>query len=109
MDWATFWKIAVSAIGFGAGGELIRRYRAFKHTRRTLPVYQRNAGFWTDARLYHTEALFSACFLALPFCVIIPLVAADRDDFWLYTYPALLVYALGVYLLIRGMNVGKPQ
>lgn len=69
----------------------------------------RNAGFWTDKRLYQAEALFAAAALAVPFCAIIPLVAADRDDWWWYSYAALIVYAFLIYILMRGMNMDEPQ
>jgi hypothetical protein len=102
-------KVFIACVGFGFGGEAIRRYRAFKHRRRETPEHIRNAGFWTDARIYHTEAIGAAMGAAIPFSAIIPLMVSDRTKWWLYSYPALLGYALLTYLIIRGMNVGRVQ
>ncbi len=102
-------KIFIAAIGFGLGGEALRRYRGFKARRRSMPRHERNAGFWTDKRLYQAEGLFAAGAFGAPFSVAIPLLAADRENFWFYTYPALIVYVLLIYLLMRGMNMDEPQ
>ena len=98
-----FWTILISAIGFGAAGEMLRRYRSFKAHRRSNPSEIRNAGFWTDSRIAHAEMLFSAMAMAIPFSAGIPLIAADRP-FWVH-YPALLIYALFVYLLVVSLNL----
>jgi uncharacterized membrane protein YbhN (UPF0104 family) len=107
MNNADFIKVLIACIGFGAGSEAIRRYRGFKHRRRGMIAVERNAGFWTDSRLYHAEAAVAAVAMALPFSAIMFFVTADRP-IWVGV-PVLLAYALGVYLLIRGMNVGEPQ
>lgn len=109
MDGADLWKIFVAAIGFGVGGEVLRRYRGFKARRRSTSRNVRNSGFWTDGRIYHAEAAFAALAFAIPFCIIVPALALDRPNGFLYSYAALIVYALLVYLLIRGMNMDEPQ
>jgi len=103
------WKILIACIGFGAGGEALRQYRAFKRRRRAISRGVRNSGFWTDKKLFQAEALASAMALAVPFCAIIPLITAGRDNWWLYSYPALVVYAGAIYLLMRGVNMDEPQ
>ncbi|HEU5018596.1 MAG TPA: hypothetical protein VFT69_11575 [Pseudolabrys sp.] len=97
----------VAAIGLGAGGEAIRRYRAFKQRRRGIPYAERNAGFWTDKRLYLSEAAFSALVAALPFTAII-LAVATNNNLW-FVYLAIVAYAFFIFLMMRALNMREPQ
>lgn len=104
---ADLFTIFVAAIGFGAGGEGIRRYRAFKNKRRETPYAERNSGFWTDRKLYASEAILSAAFLAAPWSGILYLLASDRPIGVFYL--ALLTYPVAIYLFMRNMNAREPQ
>lgn len=54
-------QIFVACVGFGAGGEAVRQYRAAKVRRRSMTALERNAGFWTDRRFLAAEiAVFGA-------------------------------------------------
>lgn len=99
--------IFVAAIGLGASGEAIRRYRAFKQRRREMPYADRNAGFWTDKRLYLSEAAFSALAAALPFTAIIGMTSAGRPIWVMYI--GLLAYAFFIFLMMRALNMREPQ
>lgn len=99
--------IFIAAIGLGAGGEMIRRYRAFKQSRREMAYAERNAGFWTDKRLYLSEAAFCAAFAAAPFTGVISLSSADRPMWVMYI--GLLVYAFFIFLMMRALNMREPQ
>lgn len=92
-----FWTIFVAAIGFGAGGEAMRRYRRWKRTRV-------EAGFWTRRRLYLAEFAFCAAFVAIPWTAFVVLIPAGRP-MWV-AYPILLTYAGMTLLWMRGLNVG---
>lgn len=101
------WKILIACVGFGAGGEALRQYRGFKARRRATPREVRNAGFWTDKRLYQAEALFAAAALAVPFTAIT--MAVNTNESPAASYVALLAYPFAIYLLMRGMNMDEPQ
>jgi len=90
----------VAAIGFGIGGESLRRYRDYKQRRADSPYAERNAGFWTDRRILWTEA-------AIVFTALAPLAGMAA----LFTFPnfwkaalVVWVYAALSLLLLRGMN-----
>lgn len=99
--------IFVAAIGLGAGGEAIRRYRAFKQRRREMPYVERNAGFWTDKRLYLSEAAFCAIAAGAPFTAIV--LAVWTNGRFEYVYLALLAYAFFIFLMMRALNMREPQ
>ncbi|MBO9624174.1 MAG: hypothetical protein J7500_15810 [Sphingomonas sp.] len=101
------WRIVIACFGAGIGGELIRRYRAFKSRRRSTPPALRNAGFWTDRRLYLAELIFCVVFVALPFSGGIFLLSVERG-LW-FTYACLLAFALMVFLLMKSLNTAEPQ
>lgn len=103
------WRIILGAAGAGIGAELIRRYRVFKGRRRSLPRAERNAGFWTDSRIYLAELIFAALFVAAPFSAIILLTSADRSNPLMAAYVGLLAYSLMVFLLIKSLNAAEPQ
>jgi len=107
MDGPGFWKILIAAIGFGVGGELIRQYRRYKARRRERSFAERNAGFWTDRRVYRAEALFCAAAMAFPFTAII--LAVWTNGSVVAVYAAILVYAFAVYLLMSALNMREPQ
>lgn len=94
-------------MGAGIGGELIRRYRAFKARRRAMPVALRNAGFWTDGRVYLAELIFCVLFVALPFTVIVSALASWSQI--LPVYAGLLAYSLLVFLIMKSLNTREPQ
>lgn len=48
-------QILAASIGFGFGGESFRRWRAYKKLRATMTREERNAGFWTDAKVRASE------------------------------------------------------
>jgi hypothetical protein len=99
--------IFVAAVGFGAGGEAMRRYRRFKNRRRTIPREVRNAGFWTDGRLYLAELVFSAMLLAIPWTAVLMAVATNHN-LWL-NFVALLTYPAAIFIFMRNMNMREPQ
>lgn len=107
MDGPDLWKILIAAVGFGAGGEAMRRYRRFKNDRRAMAAAYRNAGFWTDRRLYRAEATFAALALAVPWTALVLLIGADRP-IWV-TYILLVLYPAAIYLLMRNMNANERQ
>lgn len=104
-----FLKVFIACVGFGAAGELIRRYRRFKERRRQIPLNIRNAGFWTDSRLGHAELIFVCFWAAQPFAAIVPLLAADRESWWLWSYGAIMAYSLLVYFIMVALNRREPQ
>ena len=101
------WHIIPACIGFGMGGELIRRYRAFKHRRRQQPYAVRNAGFWTDRRLIRAEAIVCALVACGPWTIIILAVAIDRP-IWIGAL-ATLSYAGFIWLLMAGLNAHSDK
>jgi len=103
---ADLWTILTAAIGFGAAGEGVRRYRQFKHDRRIIPRDVRNAGFWTDSRLYHAEVAVIAAAFAIPWCLFITLASIN---FIGWGYLATLGYVLTIYIVLRGLNATPPQ
>lgn len=107
MGGTDLFRIFVAAIGFGVGGELIRRYRAFKARRREVPYAERNAGFWTDRRLYLSEAVFAAAVSGLPFTAII--LAVSTNNSLSAVYLAMLSYAFFIFLFMRALNMREPQ
>lgn len=107
MTSADVWKILIAAIGFGAGGEAVRQYRGFKARRRAAPYEQRNAGFWTDKRVYLAEAVFCAAAMAIPFTAIVLFMSIGRP-IWV-GYVGLLGYAASVFILMRSLNLREPQ
>ena len=102
---ADLWTIFVAAIGFGAGGEGFRRYRRFKNRRCQIAPEVRNAGFWTDGRLYLAEFAFCALFAGIPWTAIT--LAVWTNGSFVYSYAALLTYPAFILLLMRGLNVGE--
>jgi hypothetical protein len=101
------WRIVIACVGAGMGAELIRRYRGFKAQRRMMAAPVRNAGFWTDQRLYLSELIFCVLFVAAPFSAIILLTSIERP-IWV-PYIGLLTYSLMVFLLMKSLNTREPQ
>jgi hypothetical protein len=104
---ATFIQIAIASIGFGAGAEAVRRYRLFKARRRGLPTAERNAGYWTDRKLYRVEAIVAAIVLAIPWTAFAILIPINRPV-WVMSL-VLLSYALAIYILLSNLNRAEPQ
>lgn len=100
-------SVFVAAVGFGAGGEAMRRYRKFKNRRRETPPAVRNAGFWNDSRIYHAEAIFTALAFLGPWTLIILAVNTNRYLWW--TMLAVLGYPVVIYVFMRSMNMREPQ
>lgn len=98
----TWLNILIACIGFGAGSEAIRRYRAYKQRRRASDPIDRNNGFWTDRRISEAEYAFIAVLLGAPWTMIVLAVATNGRLEW--TYLALLGFPLGIYLIMYGMN-----
>ena len=101
------WKILIACIGFGFGAEAVRRYRAFKTRRWEQPAQQRNAGFWTDRRLYRAEAAFCALSLGAPFTGII--LAVWTNQRFETAYLAVVAYPLAIYVLMSSLNMRETQ
>lgn len=92
----------IASVGFGAGAEAMRRYRGFKATRRARPYDERNAGFWTDRKIYQAEYAFMAIWLGAPWLMIVLAVQTNGRLEW--TYLTMLGYPLGIYILLAGLN-----
>lgn len=107
MDWATFWKIAISAVAFGAGGEIVRRYRDFKTKRALLPWDERNAGLWTDRRLILAEGAVVIPLVGLPFTAFVLLISADRP--FEVAYGIMMLYAVICFLFVQGLQPKRPR
>lgn len=107
MQWSDTIRVFIACIGFGAGSVAISNYRSFKHRRADTPPAIRNAGFWTDSRLYHAEALFAALAMAIPFTVITMAIATRYSLAW--SYGALIAYALAIYVLVGALNLRPPS
>lgn len=97
-----WWHIVIAAIGFGAAGEAIRRYRMFKAKRRARPIAVRNAGFWTDLRLLEAEVVVTSSALGAAWTPIILAVNTNRVIEW--TYVSVVLFPIGVYLILYGLN-----
>ncbi|GEM70936.1 hypothetical protein SAQ01S_07020 [Sphingomonas aquatilis NBRC 16722] len=72
-----------------------------------MPRHLRNAGFWTDKRLFQAEGLFAAAALCGPWTLGLLLISADRP-LWAGML-VMFAYPLAIYLLMRGMNMDEPQ
>lgn len=99
-------KIIVATMGGGVAYELIRRYRRYKANRRARPYTERNAGFWTDQRVYLIEATMLALVLAGPFSMII-WAANEGTPLW-GGFFGLLAYTAFLFLLMKSLN-GDPN
>lgn len=99
--------IFIGAVGLGAGGEMIRRYRAFKARRRETSRDVRNSGFWKDGRLYLAEWVFCAVLAGAPFSAIVLMTSADRP-IWV-AWIGLVAYAAFILLMMRALNMREPQ
>jgi uncharacterized membrane protein YbhN (UPF0104 family) len=81
-------RILTSCVGFGAGGEAVRRYRSFKQKRRTLTFSERNAGLWTDGRLLAAEiVVFGIVGLFALAVVDFILVFTEMLPIWMLPFP----------------------
>lgn len=107
VEWSDTIRVFIACIGFGGGSVAISSYRSFKHRRADMPPATRNAGFWTDSRLYHAEALFAALAMAIPFSAITMMIATKNDITW--SYGALILYAVAIYVLIGSLNLRPPN
>ena len=95
-------KILIACIGFGAGAEALRRYQQWKSRRRDRPYAERNAGFWTDGRVYLAEAAVVFVFIAPPFTFLV-FVLSTNQGLWQAMLGMLAYVAFG-FLLMRGLN-----
>jgi hypothetical protein len=99
---ASFFGILIASVGFGAGAEGMRQYQMFKARRRLRDYAERNAGFWTDLRLYLAEIMGAAIALAPPWGAIIMLTSSDRP---VWVTPLLLPpYVIAILIIVRGLN-----
>ncbi len=94
-------------MGFGAGGVSLQQYRSFKARRRETPREIRDAGFWSDSRLYKAEAIFAAVAMAIPFTAIQMAVATNFS--FEGTFAATLAYAFSIYMLVSVLNMREHQ
>ncbi len=100
-------KVLIPSIGGGIGLALIGMYRSYKGRRRSLPTSVRNAGFWTDRRLYRTEALVFTLALSAP-CALVVLAAADGVGL-LGAGLAILFYPAMIYVLMLSVNRSSDE
>lgn len=97
----TWLKVLIAAIGFGAGGEALSRYQLWKSRRRARPHTERNAGFWTDGRVYLAEAAVVFAVTAAPFTMLVFMLSFR--SLWLAQIGMLAYVGFG-FLLMRGLN-----
>ena len=105
----TYFRIAAATFGAAIMRELFSRYRRMKARRRALPPEVRNAGFWTDVRIFTAEVVVTSAVLAVPFAGIVIAAAIfrpieDMASTYMIIYSAILIYVLAIYLFLWDMN-----
>jgi hypothetical protein len=100
MDSRTLLGIVLVTALSPAFGFLLRRYQRFKYRRRHTPYAIRNAGFWTDKRIYLAEAATAALWAAAPVTGYLLTVAVTP----IAIYVMLVIYAAMIYGIIALFN-----